>query len=145
MSFELSAGLARKDFVCDLPFCRVLLEDNADFPWIILVPRKADTKNMCALTTDERLILMREIEVCEKAMVELFHPTQTNVAMIGCKTVQLHVHIICRYKGDMYWPDTIWDRPSRTYISLIKDATIEKIKKEIQNQCQKLQYSFRPV
>ena len=138
MTFSLHPSLAQKAFICDLPFCRVLLEDNADYPWIFLVPRKSNTRNMCDLTTEERLKLMREMEVCEKAMIEVFHPTQTPVAIIGNMTPQLHVHIICRFRGDMYWPHTIWGVRARRYLATIRAQTIKSIKEEIENQCQKL-------
>ena len=137
MSFQLVPALAKKEFICDLPFCRVLLEDNVDYPWIFLVPRKENVRNMLDLTTEERLTLMREIEIAEKAMNNIFHPTQTNVAMIGNKTPQLHVHIICRFKGDMYWPDTIWGIPARPYLATMKAQTVQQIKKEILSLCQK--------
>lgn len=138
MTFTLISALAEKDFICDLPFCRVLLEDDSRYPWILLVPRKPNVRNMCDLTTEERIKLMREIEVCEKAMFELFHPTQTNVAAIGNMTPQLHVHIICRFRGDLYWPGTVWGAPMRPYLATMKAETINKIKQEIQKQCQKL-------
>ena len=92
---------------------------------------------MLDLTTEERLTLMREIEICERALANIYHPTQTNVAMIGNKTPQLHVHIICRFKGDLYWPDTVWGGKSRPYLTTMKYQTIDRIKKEIL-ACQKL-------
>ena len=137
MSFRLAPGLDQKEFIYDLPFCRVLLEDNSDYPWIFLVPRKENVHNMLDLSTEERLTLMREMEIAEKAMNNIFHPTQTNIAMIGNKTPQLHVHIICRFKGDMYWPDTIWGMPGRPYLATMKAQTIQQIKKEILSLCQK--------
>ena len=137
MSFCLVPALKQKEFVCDLPFCRVLMEDNADYPWVFLVPKKSGVKNMLDLTTEERLILMREIEVVERAMNNLFHPAQTNVAMIGNKTPQLHVHIICRFEGDPLWPETVWGCKARPYEPLKKQEMIEMIQKEIL-QCQKL-------
>ena len=136
MTFELVPSLAQKDFICDLPFCRVLFEDNADYPWIFLVPRKAGVKNMLDLTTEERLQLMREIEVCERAMTNIYHPTQLNVAAIGNRTPQLHVHIICRFRGDPCWPDTVWGIRARSYLSTIKYQNIDRIKQEIET-CQK--------
>ena len=137
MSFELVPALQQKEFVCDLPFCRVLMEDNADYPWIFLVPRKSNVRNMLDLTTEERMLLMREIEISERAMNELFHPMQTNVAMIGNKTPQLHVHIICRFETDPLWPDTVWGCLAPEYDLKTKNEMIEKIKKEIL-KCQKL-------
>ena len=143
MAFRLTMALAKKDLICELPFCYVLLEDNAYYPWVFLVPKKANAKNMLDLTTEERMTLMREIEIVEKAMNVLFKPTQLNVAMIGNKTPQLHVHIICRFLGDIYWPGTVWGGRGRPYLSTMKAQTIERIKKEIKNQCQALQYSFQ--
>ena len=143
MAFRLSMALAKKDFICELPFCYVLLEDNAYYPWVFLVPKKANAQNMLDLTTEERMTLMREMEIVEKAMNVLFKPTQLNVAMIGNITPQLHVHIICRFHGDIYWPGTVWGGRGRPYLSTMKAQTIEQIKKEIKNQCQTLQYSFQ--
>ena len=135
--FTLHPALAQKTFVMDLPFCRVLFEDNANYPWIFLVPRKDNVRNMLDLSTDERLILMREIEVCEHAMNNLFHPAQTNVAMIGNKTPQLHVHIICRFETDPAWPGTVWSEVATPYSVEKKEQIIHEIKKEIE-KCQKL-------
>ena len=46
MAFQLVSGLAAKDYVLDLKLCRVLFEDNKYYPWIFLVPKKENTKNM---------------------------------------------------------------------------------------------------
>ena len=137
MSFALVPALLKKEFVCDLPLCRVLMEDNADYPWVFLVPRKENVRNMLDLKTEERLSLMREIEVVERAMDNLFHPTQTNVALIGNKTPQLHVHVICRFEGDPLWPETIWGCAGHPYEPDQKSEMIQKIQKEIL-KCQKL-------
>ena len=94
MTFELTSGLASKDYVTDLPLCRVLFENNKYYPWIFLVPRKENTKNMTDLTMAERMQLMREIALAEDVMMRLFPCDQDNVAMIGNMTPQLHVHIV---------------------------------------------------
>lgn len=129
--FTLHSALQKKDFICDLPFCRVLLEDNKDYPWIFLVPRKENVRNMLDLTTEERLTLMREIEQAEQAINTLFTPDQTNVAMIGNMTPQLHVHIIGRFMGDPAWPGTVWGTKGTPYEPKEKQIIIEKIKKEL--------------
>ena len=131
MSFSLVPALEQKEFVCDLPLSRVLMENNADYPWVFLVPRLSGVRNMLDLKTEERLNLMREIEIVERAMDNLFRPTQTNVAMIGNKTPQLHVHIICRFEGDPLWPETVWGCKARPYEEAQKQETIQKIKEEI--------------
>lgn len=109
--FKLHPNLTTKEYVTDLNLCRVLMENNREFPWIFLVPKRENIHNMADLAFEDRLTLMREIDVCEKAMIRLFKPDQTNVAMIGNVTPQLHVHIICRFQTDSFWPDTIWGRP----------------------------------
>lgn len=136
MSFTLHPNLQKKAFVCDLDLCTVLFEDNKNYPWIFLVPKKNEVKNMLDLTTEERLQLMREIEIAELAMVNLFNPTQTNVAMIGNMTPQLHVHVICRYVGDSAWPGTVWSEKAVPYEAHEKEQIINQIKQEILS-CQK--------
>lgn len=135
MEFNLHPALQSKIFICDLPLCRVLMENSREFPWLFLVPRKNNVRNMCDLTGTERLDLMREIELCEQIMMRLFRPTQTNVAMIGNLTPQLHVHLICRYETDSCWPGTVWGQPIEPYDEDEKQKQIELIRKEI--ACQK--------
>ena len=98
--FDLVPALAEKDFVIELRLSVVLFEDNAYYPWVMLVPKVKNAKNMLRLTMEERAQLMREIALCEEALSENFPCDQTNVAMIGNKTPQLHVHILCRREGD---------------------------------------------
>lgn len=130
MAFELVSGLAVKDFVLDLKLCRVLFEDNKYYPWIFLVPMKEGIKNMTALNMDERYQLMREIALAEKVMFKLFPCDQDNVAMIGNMTPQLHVHIVCRKKGDPDWPGTVWNSTTGRYEPKIKQELIAKIRNE---------------
>lgn len=134
--FQLHPALQEKTFICDLPLCRVLLEDNRVYPWIFLVPRKEGVKNMLNLTSQERQTLMQEIELCEEVMYRLFQPNQTNVAAIGNITPQLHVHIICRFVGDPAWPGVVWGTKGTPCSPAEKEKRLMLIKKEIE-KCQK--------
>lgn len=129
--FELVPGLAKKDHIINLKLCTVLFEDNAFYPWIILVPRVENVKNMTYLCMEDRLQLMREMDLCEEVMAENFPHDQTNVAAIGNKCPQLHVHILCRKLGDPDWPTTVWNNHSEPYASETKEMMIAKIKKAI--------------
>lgn len=142
MAFELVAGLAAKDYVLDLKLCRVLFEDNCYYPWIFLVPKKEHTKNMTNLTMDERFQLMREIALAESVMLKLFPCEQDNVAMIGNMTPQLHVHVVCRKKGDPDWPGTVWNSASKKYAPEEKAAVIARIKQEFEAQLRDAQYGI---
>ena len=103
-----------------------------------MVPMKENTKNMADLSMDERFQLMREIALAEKVMMSLFPCDQDNVAMIGNMTPQLHVHVVCRKKGDPDWPGTVWNSATAKYEPDEKEKIIAKIRqalnKEMQNQ-----------
>ena len=143
MAFELVSGLAAKDFILDLKLCRVLFEDNKYYPWIFLVPMKESVKNMTALSMDERYQLMREIALAEKVMFKLFPCDQDNVAMIGNMTPQLHVHVVCRKKGDPDWPGTVWNSASAKYEPQEKAKIMTQIKQEFLAQMNDAQYQIK--
>ena len=142
MAFELVPGLAAKDYITDLKLCRVLFEDNKYYPWIFLVPMKENTKNMTNLSMEERFQLMREIALAEKVMLNLFPCDQDNVAMIGNMTPQLHVHIVCRKKGDPDWPGTVWNSASAKYEAAEKAEVMARIKQELTAEMQNPQYGI---
>ena len=139
-NFELVPNLAKKSHIVDLELCTILFENNKFYPWIFLVPMKNNVKNMLNLTLEERLKLMKEITCCEKVMANLFEHDQTNVAMIGNKTPQLHVHILCRKEGDPDWPGTVWGNSSEPYSDVEKKEIIEKLKKSIDEEYKKKEY-----
>ncbi len=141
MVFQLVPGLAKKDHVIDLKLTTVLFENNKFYPWVFLVPKRENVKNMTYLSMDDRLQLMKEMALVEKVMVDLFPHDQTNVAMIGNKTPQLHVHILCRKDGDPDWPTTVWNNHSEPYTDEERKNTIEKIKMAIQSEMVKPEYN----
>ena len=114
MSFELHPNLAQKIFIVDLPLCRVLLEDERHYPWLFLVPRQPCISRLMDLSPADQLELMQELHLVQEILWQGFNPTQLNVAAIGNKTPQLHVHIIARYSHDPAWPGTVWDHPTRS-------------------------------
>lgn len=130
-SFQLHPALAKKTFVMDLDLCTILLENNAFYPWIFLVPRINGVREMTDLGLPTRLKLMGEMDLCERAMKELFHPDQLNVAAIGNRTPQLHIHIICRKETDPDWPKTVWDGNKTAYAENELEEMVEKIRAKI--------------
>lgn len=129
MTFELHPNLAKKTFIADLPLCRVLLEDNADYPWIFLVPRVPHVSRLMDLSLEDQYRLIQELDLAQKIMWQEFQPTQLNVAAIGNKTPQLHVHVIARFDSDPAWPGTVWDLPNRTpYLADTKLLIVNRLK-----------------
>lgn len=139
MNFELHPNLARKIFICDLPLCRVLLEDEKNYPWIFLVPRLPNIKKMMDLSPKDQLQLMLELDQAQKVIWECFNPEQVNVAAIGNKTPQLHVHVIGRFSNDPAWPGTVWDHPTRsTYNSEEKEERVQLLISSFNNMSNNL-------
>jgi diadenosine tetraphosphate (Ap4A) HIT family hydrolase len=112
--FELHPNLVNKTFVIDLPLCRVLLEDESHYPWLLLIPRKPCLRHSMDLSPTDQLQLMHELQAAQEILWHEFNPTQINVAAIGNKTPQLHVHVIARRLEDPAWPGTVWDHPVRS-------------------------------
>ena len=101
--------------VGDLPLCRVLLTDDRRFPWLLLVPRRAEVRELADLDGADRHHLMDEIHAASEILRRLYHPAKLNVAAIGNKVPQLHVHVIARQTDDALWPETVWGSPAEPY------------------------------
>ena len=112
MSFELLNAFKEKKFICNLDLSTVLLEDK-EIPWILLIPKVENALQITDLSFDNQIALLKEINLCSSVMKELFECDQLNIASIGNKTPQLHVHIICRTTKDPLWPQTVWDKALR--------------------------------
>jgi diadenosine tetraphosphate (Ap4A) HIT family hydrolase len=108
-AFELDARLAADTHaVGELELSRVLLMDDARFPWLILVPRRAGMRDLIDLARDEQHVLLDEIERCATALRNLDKPDKLNVAALGNVVAQLHVHVIARTRQDAAWPQPVW-------------------------------------
>ena len=94
--------------VMELRLCEVRLMDDANHPWLVLVPRVADIVEFIELDPAQRAQLTTEIDAACHALKALFKPDKLNVAALGNLVPQLHVHVIARYKTDIAWPRPVW-------------------------------------
>jgi diadenosine tetraphosphate (Ap4A) HIT family hydrolase len=94
--------------VGDLPLCRLLMMDDAGYPWCILVPRRAGVRELHELAATDRASLLDEVVRLSGAMQRLFAADKMNVAALGNVVPQLHVHVIARRRGDTAWPRPAW-------------------------------------
>ena len=94
--------------VIELPLCEVRLMDDANHPWLVLVPRVAGITEIIDLDAAQRLQLSEEIDTSCGALRMLFKPDKLNVAALGNMVPQLHVHVIARYRSDIAWPRPVW-------------------------------------
>jgi diadenosine tetraphosphate (Ap4A) HIT family hydrolase len=107
--FALDPRLAADTrLVGDLPLSRVLLMDDARFPWLVLVPRRAGLVELHDLPRAERIALLDEIDLAARALRVLVAPDKLNVAALGNVVAQLHVHVIARFRTDTAWPRPVW-------------------------------------
>lgn len=93
--------------VGDLALSRVLAMNDADFPWLILVPRRAGASEMIDLG-GEQATLMDEIAIASRALKDQTRCDKLNVAAIGNAVPQLHIHIVARRRDDPLWPKPVW-------------------------------------
>jgi diadenosine tetraphosphate (Ap4A) HIT family hydrolase len=107
--FSLHPRLEQDTFkVTDFALSRLLLMNNRNFPWLILVPRKQDIREITDLDHKDRLVLMEEICLVSDKMQTLFRPDKINVASLGNLVPQLHIHVVARYLDDTAWPGPVW-------------------------------------
>lgn len=131
-SFELHPNFSKKVFIADLPLCRVLLEDNRHYPWVLLIPRRPSLQKIMDLTKEDQLQLLTELDLIQRILWKEFQPSQLNVAAIGNKTPQLHLHVIARFQTDPAWPGTVWDHSIKEpYASQERILILEKLTKAI--------------
>ncbi len=109
MKFELHPQLAADTFVVgDLPLCRVLLMNDARYPWVILVPRRMDVSEVYDLSMQDQQLLWQESALVAEKLMKLTQADKMNIAALGNVVPQLHVHHVARFKTDAVWPKPIW-------------------------------------
>ena len=109
MAFELDPRLAASTLpVGDLLLCRVLLQNDSRFPWLVLVPRRPGLTEIIDFAAPERAILMEEIALASQALKDFTSPHKLNVAALGNIVPQLHIHVVARFEGDAAWPGPVF-------------------------------------
>lgn len=107
--FELHKQLAADTIALgDLPLCRVLLMNDSQYPWLILVPRKPDLRELYELSDGERQQFSRESDLVSRILVTALGAEKLNVAALGNMVPQLHIHHIARFSNDAAWPKPVW-------------------------------------
>lgn len=91
-----------------LGLSRVLLMNDARFPWLILVPERAGAVEIFDLAPDDQARLMDEAARISAALKAVTGARKINIAALGNMVAQLHVHVIARFEGDIAWPAPVW-------------------------------------
>lgn len=109
--FKLHRQLAQDcfDLGC-FPLCRLLLMNDSNYPWFILVPQRTDIGEIYQLAEADQQQLLRESSHLAQVLAELLEADKMNIAALGNVVPQLHIHHIVRYRGDPAWPAPVWGR-----------------------------------
>ena len=128
--FELDPRLARDTvFGADWQLCRVLLMDDARFPWLVLVPRRAGLAELDDLDETDNTRLMHEIRRAMKKLRGLGECDKLNVGALGNIVRQLHVHVVARHQRDAAWPGPVWGPgPAQRYTPEARDGLIARLR-----------------
>ncbi len=111
--------------VGELALSRLLLARDANFPWLILVPRCPGVSEIIDLDQPGQAELTREVALVCRALKTVVPCDKLNVAALGNAVPQLHVHIIARRRGDPAWPKPIWGVvPAREYDPVARERLI---------------------
>lgn len=133
MTFALHPRLAADTFTLgDLPLCRLLLMNDAQYPWCILVPRRDNAREIYRLDEADQLQLLRESAQLSRALMAAFAGHKLNVAALGNVVPQLHLHHIARYPGDPAWPGPVWGRhPPRPYTPEERNQALLRLQEHV--------------
>ncbi|MFY8283962.1 HIT domain-containing protein [Pseudoalteromonas sp. SSMSWG5] len=111
MLFSLAPELARDCIeLADWPLCKVLLMNDSQYPWFILVPRQAELREIIDLSEELQIVFLQESAKLSKLIQQVFTPDKLNVAALGNMVPQLHIHHIARFKSDPAWPAPVWGK-----------------------------------
>lgn len=94
--------------VIDLPLCRLRLMDDARFPWLILVPRRPNIREVFELSPGDQAQLWHEATWLGRKLKQAVSGDKLNLATLGNQVAQLHLHVIVRSQRDAAWPAPVW-------------------------------------
>jgi len=118
--------------VGDLPLARTLLMNDANYPWLILVPRHPGVTELIDLDDEQQAQLMDEIVMLSRVLKDVTACDKLNVAAIGNIVPQLHVHLVARRRSDLAWPRPVWGAvPTRPYAEAELASFIDRIRQEV--------------
>ncbi|MBU2966453.1 HIT domain-containing protein [Amphritea sp. 2_MG-2023] len=130
LEFELDSRLDNDCITLgDFPLSRLLLMNDAQYPWFILVPRRAEMSEIYHLSLADQAQLLHESSFLAETIHDVFAADKINIGAIGNMVNQLHIHHVVRYKGDAAWPAPVWGaHPAKPYTA----EQIEEIHRKLQ-------------
>jgi len=131
MTFQLHPRLEQDSIkIAEFSLSELRLINDSQYPWVVLVPKRADISEVYQLSAADQQLLQQESSLLAKTMAELYLADKMNIAAIGNMVPQLHIHHIVRYKSDIAWPAPVWGKFDAAPYS---EQQIEKVTSQIKN------------
>jgi len=134
-TFQLHKLLQRDAIeLLELPLSTLLLMNDSNYPWFVLVPRVESIQDIYQLDWQQQQQFLNESSLLSEIVMQLFNGTKMNVAALGNICPQLHVHHIVRFADDIAWPNPVWGAfPMKAYtdneLSLLKEKVLPALAK----------------
>lgn len=138
--FFLHSKLAEDSFfVANLKLSRVLLMNDSNYLWLILVPQITGAVELIELDFEDQVEVLREVNLCSKILKESFLVDKLNIAALGNVVSQLHIHVIGRMENDITFPKPVWGAaPAKPYEEKAAQELIGKIQSLLGYTCNKI-------
>ena len=118
--------------VGDLGLARVLLANDANYTWLILVPRRPGLVELIDLPDAAQVQLLSEVTAAARALKAITECDKLNIAALGNQVAQLHVHVIARRHSDAAWPKPVWGAaPPSAYSPTVRDGLIGALRRAL--------------
>jgi len=115
--------------VGSFPLCRLLLMNDSNYPWFILVPQRTGVREIFELSEDDQRQLLWESSSLSRLIADHFNADKINVAALGNMVSQLHIHHIVRYSSDAAWPAPVWGHaPAEPYSKQALDVMVTTLR-----------------
>jgi len=109
--FQLHPQLAQDSiWLADWPLCQLRLSLDANYPWFILIPRRANIREIIDLISEDQQQLWQESACLSRWLQQQFQGDKLNIAALGNMVPQLHLHHIVRFSTDPAWPAPVWGK-----------------------------------
>jgi diadenosine tetraphosphate (Ap4A) HIT family hydrolase len=131
--FQLHPRLQQDCFtVGRLALSQLLMMNDSQYPWFILVPRRPEITEIYQLTEEDRQMLLAESCALAETLQAIYQPDKLNIATIGNLVPQLHVHHVARYQADKSWPAPVWGKlPALAYTQQQAEFQISRLREAL--------------
>ena len=96
----------------ELSLSTLLLMNDANYPWFVLVPRREQVREWHELSVHDQQQLLQETNRLAAHVQQKTLAKKMNMGALGNMVPQLHVHVIARFEHDAAWPAPVWGKVS---------------------------------